>query len=331
MNSHSQGVKPTFKYSRSNKVFFAVVLIAWIALIVIAPPQNPFASGERFGVILFLWMFPTLFAWIVWLISRRSGLALSATFNICLALAVFGQIAQLSKKVQQSATLKNLQSYKQSLADVFEQEGIDGASIDDAKLQYYAKVRKTLEDLAGSTTGKESEFYSTMLKFSVESQNADMKRETAFTEVLDESILDFSTIHSTEELERQKQIIGGYVSQTIEYREFFLDSPDRAAKALEPFGDDFALAVGALRGAKNKYEQLTPEMVPYLEASIEYGNVMLQILDLLDDEMGNWSYGDEEVQFESDDVLSKFNNLVTRLQAVETTLNELSEKLVQLM
>ena len=320
-----------FKFSRSNITFSVVVFLGWLALLLLARPQSSFAMGEWVGTLLGILLFPAFVAWIVWLISRRSASALSITFNICLALAVVGQFSNATEKGKKFSAMNDLKSEMDDLKEAFASDDLDVDAMDGAKQEYYAKVRKTFKDLASSTSGKESEFYRTMLELTVENQNADLAWDASFNPILDETILDYSVLTTRDEIARQVEVIQVYASESAKYRKFFIAMPERAAKALQVFGSDYELSIGALRGVRKSYDKTLPLMDPCLEAHAEYGNLMIEVLDLLDAKFGKWTYENENIVFDNDDGLERFNQLMELIEPVETTITDLSNQLLQSM
>ncbi len=109
-------MKTAFQYSRSNIVFLSVVFAIWLVGLILAPPKTPGGWGERMGTLTALWLFPTLFAWVFWRLTRRNHSVLSVTFNAVLTLSLFGQLTTLSGRARQAVALEKLKGEKSTLS-----------------------------------------------------------------------------------------------------------------------------------------------------------------------------------------------------------------------
>lgn len=96
---------------------------------------------------------------------------------------------------------------------------------------------------------------------------------------------------------------------------------------MKVLGESNKFAAGALRGATKTHLAQKPIMEPLMAAYIDYGNNMIQILDLLQKNKGEWVYESDELSIYSDEVLNDFNELGEN----EAVINTLSESLIELM
>ena len=120
-----------------------------------------------------------------------------------------------------------------------------------------------------------------------------------------------------------------YVEITKVYNEFIINMIPNLKKRLSVLGERNEYAVGAIKGVSNKNNLQMPIIKPLMQAHIEYGNNMIQVLELLQKNKNEWSYENDEMLIYSDDVLTKFNELFEVLGTNEESINELSTKLIE--
>lgn len=324
-------MKTAFQYSRSNIVFLSVVFAIWLVGLIIAPPKTSGGWGERMGTLTALWLFPTLFAWIFWRLTRRNHSVLSVTFNAVLAISIFGQLTTIAGRARQAVALEKLKGEKSTLsANVIAADG-DAEKIDSATAAYQQNVDATFEHLEKTSQGRDAEFYRIMREFTAEIQRNEKQWSDSVVAAMDASVLDFTTLDDGAESERQAAVIRTYIAETQSYRAFFLSIPANMKTVLSPLGEEFPLALGAVRGAKKKIENQSPVMVPLLDAHEGYGETMAEIITFLTKIPGKWTYADEAFTFTDGADQEQFDAFLQEMARYEETVNDLVEKLVPLL
>ena len=73
--------------------------------------------------------------------------------------------------------------------------------------------------------------------------------------------------------------------------------------------------------------------MPYINAHIGYGQGIKKIIELLENEQGNWSYDNETetLIFENSEAQTTYENILNDAISNEEIVNELSDKLVEIM
>ena len=149
----------------------------------------------------------------------------------------------------------------------------------------------------------------------------------AFFRVQSPRILSYYWLTRDEEFEYQKAALRLYLENVNSYREYFDQMIPSLEEELSVLGEGSKLARGAIQGATASHLELKPIMDPLLQAHIDYGNNLIQILDLLQNNKDNWEHRDGEVFFFSTEVNAKFEELIDSAVRYESLVNTLSEEL----
>jgi hypothetical protein len=316
-------------YSRSNIIYFLIVRAGWIGIQILRGERSSYEMGESFGTLFALWLLPSLIAWILWRLNGRKESTFSLTFNIVLSVVLFGQLGALSESAQKTGELERLKRDRDSLAASYNTDSPeDVGKLEAAKKKHNKDILRTLEGLAKSSSGKEKQFYEIMLTIASESQQIEASWEAAYATIMDESIFDMSLLHSNGEIARQTKVIKKYISETQIYEQSFLTRIPRWKKALSPLGEEFPMAIGAIRGAEKKNELQKVVMILFIEAHVAYGNQMIKIIEYLGSDLEAWIYANEEVRFEDDMKREVFSDLIEEMTEIEAKVNELASQLV---
>lgn len=323
-------MKNDFALSESNKVYFGCVAAISFVLFLVTSDKTSYQIGEFVGRLIGFLFMPLIFAWIVWRLSGKREKSGSVTFNIMLTLILIGQIAQFGNKLQQSQQLEDLQKKKQEFKDEFSSTE-NAVESGDAYNKYTDSVKEGLNKLSETSTGSEKRVYRILSDFTSETQAIYQSWNQSLDAVLSQRILDYSLLVSDEEFEYQKKTLNHYVAQSESYRDYFATMIPRLEKRLKALGEGNKFAAGALKGATKKHFAQKPIMEPLMAAYIDYGNNMIQILDLLQKSKGEWVYESDELSIYSDEVLNDFNELIEKLGGNEAAINTLSESLIEVM
>jgi len=280
------------------------------------------------GTLMFLWIFPTLFAWAFWLISRRNFSVLSITFNAALIFAVFSQFTALVQRSDnKTAALDELIENRATLFGAVIDADDDADKIDNAKEKFYENVTATFDKLAKSSHGKEAEFYKIIQKFSAKIQSNERRLDDSIAAAMDESVFDFATLNDGEEAERQIEIIQRYISAAQAYKIYFVTIPANLKSALSAFGDDFPMAVEAMKVANKQIESQRSIMIPLLDTHEAYGQGMVAIIELLTRHQSNWKFTNGSITLDDGANQAQYDAILEQLIHHEETINKLVDKL----
>ena len=118
-------------------------------------------------------------------------------------------------------------------------------------------------------------------------------------------VFDFSSLQSKEDYDRQREVITEYVKQSKKVKNYLLNMEQRP---------------------ENRLEKL--HKIPLVIMHIQYGNSMLAILSLLEENQGKWTLYQETVPIFREKRLSdEYERLMTNMLAKENAMNTLIEKI----
>ena len=149
--------------------------------------------------------------------------------------------------------------------------------------------------------------------------------DEAFSAVQAPDVLDFAAF------ERQRTVIQNYIRQTELHEQRFVRMIDLLKSRLAALGPNHEMAQGAIEAVEKKYALQKPVMEPLMEAHKAYGATMIEMLDRLQREHGNWTTRDGNLVFEDDRTRTEFNRLVDILLRHESEVNDLTDALIERM
>jgi len=317
-------MESNFKLSKFNKKYFAVVALISVLLFVVFSGKAPSQIGEYIGRLIAYILFPTLFAWLVWRFAGRKEKAASVTFNIVLTLILLSQIGQFGKKQQQSQIgrelLEHKAEYKNAVTNSDDPEE-NAAAFD----KFTDAVIADMNELSETGSGAEKEFFQFMSEYVSSSQLITQDWITASNMVQSPRILDYSLLTSSEEFDYQRGIIREYIEKSDIYLENFTSMIPNLKARLSVWGEGNSYVKDAIATTK-KFLALKPAFEPLMQAHIEYGNNLIQILDFLQKNKDKWAYEDDELLLDSDEMVSEYNKLATAMDNNAKTINTLTQK-----
>lgn len=317
--------KPEYALSTSNKLYFGIVAVVIIALFLVNPDLSPEHIGRLIGRVFSLLLFPAMFAWIVWRLTGKKENGGSITFNVVLTLILLGQVAQTSRT---NMELESIQVEKEKFQDTFASSE-NPEEVTTAYNEYVDNMQNSFKDLSDQNTGAKKQFFAIMANFTSESQKIAQAWQQSYLAVSSDRLLDYSLLNNDKEFQYQKSILQDYIGQTETYGESYKNTLPRLQKDLSVLDQNDPMVKGAIEGATEKYEQQRPIFEPLMQAHLSYGKNLISVLDLLHDHQGQWSSEDGQIQFNDDDTLESFNQLVEQLIDNETSINTLAEQLVK--
>ena len=319
-----------YKLSKSNKIYFSVVAVLSIGVFVVMSDPTPYGLGVLTGRLIGYFLIPALIALIVWWLSGRKEKGGSWTFNIVLTLVILVQIGQFGNNVQPSQVLSEYkeeqEKFKRDISNIKDPE-----EFDDVYKKHVASMKHSLSDLSEVSEGTEKQLYIIMNEYVGESQLVVQKWQDSLAAAQSPRILDYSLLNSDEEFDYQKNVLNIYVENTKAYGIYDANTIPDLKKRLSVLGEENATVRVAVNSATEGYLSQKPIFEPLMRAHTEYGNGMIQMLDLLQKNKDMWSYENDELMISDDRLLSQYNELVEEFGSKVETINTLSSKLVDTM
>lgn len=318
-------MRHNFTLSTSNKIYYGVLAIFFIAVYVAYAEKTPYITGRLAGILIAFLLFPSLFAWIAWHLSGKKEKGASLTFNIVLTLIILGVVGRYGDRRRAAQERSEIQKEKEVLKKALS-SAEDPAEIDTAYNKYVDSMRDRLNKLSETSTGQEKQLYETMNDFFNEMQTVTRNWWDSYHAVLSPRILDYSVLNSDEEFDHQKKVLSLYVENSKANKKDFMDIVPNLKKRLGVLDEGNKFMQEALKILTDKFLSKNKIFVPLMEAHIEYGKNMIQLLELLQNNKDEWVYENDELLIDSDDVLDKLNDLCEKLVVIESTITTLSAK-----
>lgn len=327
-NEKEPQLKQNFKLSKSNKIYFLVIAVLSVGFFIIMPEKTPYRTGESAGQLMFFFLIPSLFAWIVWRLSARKKKSGSLAFNVVLTLCLLGQIGRFGNNALQIQKIREIQmqnkNFKKEISKIEDPE-----EFDKAYNKYANSVTDGINNLSEICTGAEKKYYKIISEFVSESRSVVQKWNASYNSVMSPRILDYSLLNSDKEFDYQRNILRLYIEQSKIYNKFFANMVPNLKKRLKSVLEEKnEYARGTVKRITEKYLLKKPIFGPLMQAHIEYGNNMIKILDILQKNKDMWSYENDGLLFSINSMLSKYNGLIEVIGKNEATINTLTNKLV---
>ena len=109
-------------------------------------------------------------------------------------------------------------------------------------------------------------------------QTENQKWETTWNGINQDRFFDFTKIKQEGEMKWQLATVVSYLTASTNYLAYMTNELERMKETLKPLYPDNKLAQGAVKGAKQKFDQQRPIMVPLFKRHISYGSKMYEIV-----------------------------------------------------
>lgn len=320
--------KNNFKLSKVNWIF-AIIVIGISSFVFLKKDGiNGFSLGYLVGLIVTAGIIPLIFALVVWLIRGRVPYAGTYTFNIVLAFLCLGIVKEIgAMSMERSNSIdeisKSVTSYKNSLSN--------NGDPDRAFDQYSSTFQKNLAKLINNSSGNEQEVYKKLLEFFTNNQIVMVEWQKSYDSVMNPRILDYSVLNSSEELKYQVNVLEHYRAESESYKKNFITRKSRMKELFVNIPQNNEVLQGVMAGISKKDSVQKPVFVPLIDTHIEYSNNLISILDLLKKNEQDWTYDNGQLFFESEEIEDKFTGIIQKVIENEQIINELSDKLFEVM
>jgi hypothetical protein len=321
-------MKKQFALTKTNKAYFGIITVITFIFFLAFSNKAPESIGELTGRLASFALFPSFFAWIVWRLAGRQENGGSITFNILLTLIVIGQVGQIGNRHQQSQKIASLEVQKNEFKERLSTMD-DPIEFDSAYNEYADSVKGTFNELSQTSTGRDKQFFEIMNGFVSDVQSTAHNWNEAYNNILSERFFDLSRLNNDEEFDYQIRTATNYVEEAKTYADSLTNMLPDLKERLSIVGEGNEMAVGAIRGASKKYDLQKQISEPLMKAHIEYGNLFIQLLEILQQNKSMWAYENNEMSIYDDSVLSKYNVLIDILTKREESINRLSAQLLE--
>lgn len=321
-------MKYPFKLSKTNFIYAVIVAVIIVFINFRIYDFDVYTFGMSLGIIIGTMLMPTLIALLFWFILGRKQNGGTTTFNIVLTLMLFGSINELTQiaKVKQ----KPIEELQKAVSE-YKESAI--ANPDDTGSSYSelsSTVKNSIEDLIKSSTGEERKVWLALKRFFKKSDSKNKEWNNAYNAFSDPRILDFNRLNNSKEFEFQKQTIQEYINQSNDFKSFIENRLDHLKEQTKNINKENKAYKGFLKGFTKKDSIQKPIFFPYINAHIEYGKKIKQIVELLEKEQGKWSYDNETetLLFKNSKSQFTYEELLNEALSNEEIVNELFDKLV---
>ena len=324
-------MKQPFKLTKTNILYALIttVIVIFFNILLVGYDANTYRMSIGAAIVIFL--IPTLLALFFWFILGKREKVGAKTFNIVLTFLFLGLVSEygyIAKNQQKPLfVLQNAFSeYKESMI----------ANPDSTDLYYTSfsvNVKKSIDDLIKRSVGDERKVWLALKDLFNKSESTKLEWDKAYDSFSEPRILDYHRLNNKEEFEFQKQVVHEYINQSENYKSFVDTRIDNLKEQTKRIDKNNKVYRGFIKGLTEKDSLQKPFFLSYINAHIEYGQGIKKIIELLENEQGKWSYDSdtETLIFEDSDVQSTFENILSEVISNEEIINELYDKLVEIM
>ena len=316
-----------FALSLSNKALLAVV----IAIPVLSfTMTSSFSSGRLIRAILSSVLVPAVLAWIGWFLMGKRERVRDGIFNLVLVLFLASglntAIDRVVERVKVNPIQSSIEDFKSTLATAETAEEVSAAYN-----ELTNDVEMTLRMLSASSTGEDKKFFAIMADHIKEVSDYTILWQEAYTAAISPDILNYASLTSDEAFEKRIAILRVYTSKTNDYMAYREQQLPTMRSRLSVLSDNNQKAKNAIESAKKKMRQQDPFLLPLLQAHLEYGENMIEILNLLQSDKEGWSAEKGALLNHTDTFGKNYDTLLESLQKNEAAILALSGKLFEIM
>ncbi len=325
--SDSQVEKPpAFKLPRA----------AWIAWIVGAGitayahadklSGGAYGFGYLMGSIVGLFLIPSILAWIVWRLSRRSQRGAVITFILILAILVAGKIPQAREQSKQKAALdqftQNIQNEKAELKVQVEQ----GENATQEQLENLtSQIQDNLSQLVDSSKGQDREIALAMQEFLARGQDLQKRHGQTIADLQLETFLDLNG-HENAAL-RAKKIAGieAWRKANLALRDFVANATTTIRQKLEDREVSWVNIRDVLAGYRKSTASNNVAILAIRDLDTKLADTLTEFIAFAEKYEGKWGVDPETggLQLPNDEAVETYNDLITEV-------NRISEKQIAL-
>ena len=325
-------MKSPFKLSKTNIIYALIVAVIIIFLNII---NYGFDGGYTFGIILGsvigIAIFPTLIAFLFWFILGKKEKGGTTSFNVILTLMLIGSINQFGQIAKDRK--KPIDNIQKAISEYKESTQTNPDSTDSNYSKLSTNIKSSIDDLIKTSVGEERNVWLILKDFFKKSDSTNVKWNNAYNTFAEPRILDFNRLNNSNEFKFQKQTVQEYINQSKHFKFFVENRFDYLKEQTKRIDKSNKSYIGFIKGLTKKDSIQKPIFIPYINAHIEYGEGIKKVIDLLEIEQGKWNYENETetLIFKKTDIQATYEVIFNNAISNEEIVNELSEKLVEIM
>jgi hypothetical protein len=322
-------MKYPFKLTKSNIIYFSIISLIVFAYQLRVNSFDGYVVGTIIGSIIGLFLFPLLFALLFWFILGRKKNGGTTTFNIVLSIVVLGQFSNF---IQESGEKqKPINDLQEAVSEYKEKTLTSPDSTDINYSELSTKVKKSIDDLIKTSVGEERKVFLKLKNYFKKADSVNVSWNNSYNAFAEPRILDFTRLNEKEEYKFQKKVIQEYIKESENFKSFVQNRVEYLKNQTKNIDKNSKSYKGFIKGLTNKDSIQKPVFIPYINAHIEYGKGMKGIIEILEKENGKWKYENETITFQNSESQITYEKILNTAIENEEIVNELSDKLVEIM
>lgn len=289
---------------------------------------NAYSLGYVMGSAIGTLLIPLIFGLIVWFIRGKRKYSGTYTFNIVLTIAVFGMISEAgkaNKEVSDSITeiTNSVSDYREKIKN--EEDAVEAFE------EHSASVNENISNVIKNTNGNEQEVYIKLQEFSLLNQKVMIDWQKSYDSILSPRILDFSILNSPNEFDYQISVLKHYHKNSESYKDHFINRVDIVKELLKDIPSNNQTLIGVMKGINKQDSIQKPVVIPFINSHISYGKNLVEVLEFLSKHDGQWTYKDDELNFDTIELEEKYYDLINKAVEDEGLINKLTDKVIEVM
>ncbi|MFD1162494.1 exosortase/archaeosortase family protein [Hwangdonia seohaensis] len=324
-------MKHRFKLSKFNIIYASIVAVIIIFLNSRIYGFDAYTFGMSLGSIIGIILFPILIALLFWFILGREYNGGTTTFNIVLTLMFLGSISEFAQIAQ--SRQKPIDNLQKAVSEYKERTLTNPDSTDSNYSELSTNIKSSIDDLLKTSVGEERKVWLALKDFFKKSDSTNIEWNKAYNAFADPRILDLNRLDNSKEFEFQKRTVQEYVNQSNHFKSFVQNRVSYLIEQTNRIDKSNKAYKGFIKGLTDKDSIQKPIFTPYINAHIEYGQGVKKIIELLENELGKWSYENETetLIFENSEAQTTYEKILNDALSNEEIVNELFDKLVEIM
>jgi len=324
-------MKHPFKPSKTNIIFASIVTVIIVFFNIRIYGFDAYTFGMSLGSIIGIILFPTLLALLFWFILGKKEKGGTTTFNVVLTLMLLGSISEFGQIIKDRQ--QPIDDLQKAVSEYKENTLANPDSTDSNYNELSSNVKSSIDDLIKSSVGEERKVWLALKDFFRKSDSTNIEWNKAYNAFAEPRILDFNRLNDKEEFEFQKQTVQEYINQSGYFKSFVEKRVKYLKEQTNRIDKSNKAYKGFMKGLTKKDSIQKPIFMPYINAHIEYGQGIKKIIELLENEQGKWNYDNETetIIFENPETQTTYENILNKAISNEEIVDELSDKLVEIM
>ena len=316
-------------------IFFGVTIYVAVSV----RKLDAFSLGQVSGQFLARTLFSLALAWVAWRLARRSDWVKSVVFTVVFLAFGLDMLAGLASRRREAAPAaltavqEEARRAQRAQIEEFQETGTITRNT-----QAMNQIITTMRKSASEGTDLERKLMAGMTDFTEKIRDADAMHANTSEAMNAEWILQPKTSKSPAEIQALAGAVTNFLRANEDFLTLFTNSSAIITQELKSEGVPAGAIVGAIDGFQTGYKPQAPFIKKLRQQDADYGQALLEILDLYKTEHGqwNWDKDSELVTFQNDtnnqrwlDLLEKINEIATDQQQTQAELIDLRAKILE--